>query len=233
MEQLDEVFNHLGGKSKNPTCLVIELTLNKPRCLSTDLDSLMDEQNEFNEGEPISRSLRKFFTNNRGVEVFDLRIEYRETEEYDLFIDELSETEINDTVNSLSKVLCDVTSIDSIICSNHSLRRLQLKDCEFKDLGLDGYGYEYDRFTKLLDINSERQHSESGENAVIRKKVFGYHFIEDFDLEPFMKMNIKLLPKVLSLIYWEDLGNNKSNIYDAIFRLVRAIPDLANVKDRE
>ena len=85
------------------------------------------------------------------------------------------------------------------------------------------YGYEDETLRKLLNLNCER-HYGSGENAVIKKKIFRYYFIGDFDLGPFMRMNVKRVPKVICLID----GDDHLDIINAIFRVIRAIPALTN-----
>jgi hypothetical protein len=61
-------------------------------------------------------------------------------------------------------------------------------------------------------------------NKVIRQKILKYYFVNDFDVNPFAVMPVSLLPEVMTLLSDESVRN-----HNALFRLVKNIPDLCNM----
>ena len=126
MRQLDELLD----------CLVGEL--NFPKDLFISQAPFTDGIYEFGEQQPLTRRLCNFLANNRSVEGFCLRFKERVPD----FA--LLPFEIENIINILTQVLCDVTSIESIIHSNHSLRRLELQCFPFDTMAMF-YGNEDER----------------------------------------------------------------------------------------
>ena len=114
---------------------------------------------------------------------------------------------IGDTDTSiLAKALCDASSIESIHTSNHTLKHVAPTE-KMLPIVLD--------CLKLNEIEDK--------DKVIRKKIAKYYFIGDFDISPFAKMPVSVLPKVLSLIEEDD-----ENQQSAIFRMLKLIPELCS-----
>ena len=55
-----------------------------------------------------------------------------------------------------------------------------------------------------------------------------YYFVGDFDVSPFVKLQLSVVPSVLGMIKGDDVLYSQS----AIFRLLKSIPDLCNVGSR-
>lgn len=134
-------------------------------------------------------------------------------------------------VSLIEKLLCDTTSIGHIYNSNHTLEilengtRSEIQTLEILENGTlsEVEGVPVPVIRDLLEINTNTNKEE-----VIRTKIARYYFVGNFDLSPFVNMNVSLLPSVLAMIK----GGTKVRC-SAIFRLVRSIPDLCNVTGRE
>ena len=115
----------------------------------------------------------------------------------------------------LAKAMCNNSSIQNIMASNHTLR-------DFFMLGRR----ETRWLVQLLEINEMgyRKSKEIGYDKslkwIIHKKVFGFYFIGDFDTTPFENIVPSVMAKVLSDI---DTGSGKMDLA-AIFRLLKAFP---------
>jgi hypothetical protein len=60
---------------------------------------------------------------------------------------------------------------------------------------------------------------------VIRRKIFCYYFVGEFDVSPFIEMPLSAMPEIMSHIQGDDRQS-------AIYRLLRLIPELGNVSER-
>eukprot|EP00956_Cyclotella_meneghiniana_P010880 scaffold15231_cov66-Cyclotella_meneghiniana.AAC.18 len=121
------------------------------------------------------------------------------------------------------KLLCDTTSIEHIYNSNHTLEEFSPIKGRMQTLRMAEMRKNH-VLKKLLELNRNTNKEE-----VIRTKIVRYYFVGNFDLSPFVNMNISLLSNVLAVIECH------STIFrlSAIFRLLRSIPDLCNVNSRE
>jgi hypothetical protein len=107
------------------------------------------------------------------------------------------------------KLLCDISSIENIYNSNHSLERIWV-----------GGGRRTKVAEQCLQLNKNIEKA-----AVIRNKVLGFYFCGKFDVSPFSGMALSVLPEVMSQI-------DEENKHSAIYRLLQCIPQLCNVSDR-
>ncbi|KAL7502391.1 hypothetical protein ACHAXN_000361 [Cyclotella atomus] len=105
------------------------------------------------------------------------------------------------------KLLCDPTSIESIYNSNHTLKYMA---------GSPHWGF----LNGFLELNSNEDKTQ-----VARNKILRYYFVEDFDVTPFTKMPMSVVPEVISQI-------RSDTKQSAIFRLLKSIPELSHVANR-
>jgi hypothetical protein len=106
------------------------------------------------------------------------------------------------------KLLCDISSIQSISESNHSLEDIWA-----------GSGHS-NLTQQCLQINKNVDKA-----AVKRKKILRFYFVGQFDVSPFSSMTLSILPEVMTKI-------EEENKHSAIYRLLQCIPQLCNVSDR-
>eukprot|EP00956_Cyclotella_meneghiniana_P024895 scaffold50774_cov22-Cyclotella_meneghiniana.AAC.1 len=104
--------------------------------------------------------------------------------------------------NEFERLLCNTSSIEAIHNSDHTLQQIEPYPCPF----LKDY----------LELNKD-----TNKDKVIRTKIARYYFRGEFDISPFFKMNIKLVPQVMAMIEGDGISQS-----DAIYRLLRNIPDL-------
>jgi len=118
-------------------------------------------------------------------------------------------------LSPMTKSLCDASSIERICASNHTLQEV------FPVRSICAIVWDCLRLNK-----------NANKDEVIRKKIAMYYFVRDFDISPFAKMPLSLLPEVLSMIR---KGNfeRESMIQSAIFRILKCIPELCNVSSRD
>ena len=114
----------------------------------------------------------------------------------------------------LAKALCNTSSIQNIMASNHTLRCVYFSSSSLELL------------RPIVEINEMgyRKSKEIGYDKslkwIIHKKVFGFYFIGDFDTTPFENIVPTVTAKVLS-----DIGTGrKETDLAAIFRLLKAFP---------
>ena len=142
-----------------------------------------------------------------------------------------------DPYGSISKVLCDSSSIENICNSNHTLTEL-----------FPNRVHEQGLIANCLKLNNNEKKDE-----VMRSKIARYFFNGDFEICVFSVMPLSHLPKVLATIdckayrldrtddttplTFEDIISfqpdyhehlNKRLTQTAIFRLLRGIPELCN-----
>lgn len=113
------------------------------------------------------------------------------------------------------KTLCDISSIESIHNSNHTLHRLRV------------YGTRESTFEmRCLQLNENTDKAK-----VIRDKILRFYFVGEFDVASFSNMAVSVLPEVMSQIkgYWRSEGKD---IHSAVYRLLKCIPELCNVSER-
>jgi hypothetical protein len=112
--------------------------------------------------------------------------------------------------SSLDTMLCDSSSIEGIVNSNHMLESLYL-----------GFALS-ERVSKCLELNKEENKVK-----VMRKKILQYYCGDNFDITPFVSMPLSVLPQVI-----EKFGEGECNCQNGIFRLLWTIPDLCNLSSR-
>ena len=108
----------------------------------------------------------------------------------------------------LSAVLCDVTSIKATFNSNHSLGRLTTSN-EFSEWIEQQHLRLPPDLQKSLQLNRDLAPLE-----VARRKIINTHFSGNFNMEPFIDMDAKVLPQVMSWMAKDDYG--KSILYEFI-----------------
>lgn len=106
-------------------------------------------------------------------------------------------------------LLCDASTIESIINSNHTLETL--------DIG---------RYLSFTTYQCLRLNKIDDKDKVIRDKIRQLYFVGEFDVSPFSDMAASVLPEVVSHIEGKDK-------LSAIYRLLQGrLPDLCNPSDR-
>ena len=122
--------------------------------------------------------------------------------------------------SSMAKALCDTSSIQGILKSNHTLEEILpmrnlhplVRDCLY------------------LNQNANK-------DEVARRKIAKYYFAGPFDVSPFFNMPVSVLPEVLSLLpkAFRRIERRKhdTNCQSAIFRMLKSIPELCNVSSRD
>eukprot|EP00956_Cyclotella_meneghiniana_P003129 scaffold3828_cov35-Cyclotella_meneghiniana.AAC.2 len=111
--------------------------------------------------------------------------------------------------NHFINLLCNSSSIEGIINSNHALEQLF-----------------YDKWSPSLVKECLELNKLTNKTRVIQNKIMNYYFLGDFDSAPFVSMPISILAKVLSL------GKEMNKQNTAIFSLLRSIPELCNLTNR-
>jgi hypothetical protein len=112
-------------------------------------------------------------------------------------------------MNRFDKLLCDISSIESISNSNHTLEWIVTSDINPS------------LFTRqCLALNKNTNKAK-----VIRDKILGLYFVGEFDLSPFSTMALSVIPEIMSQIQAKDK-------ISAIYRLLRCLPELCNVSGR-
>jgi len=124
---------------------------------------------------------------------------------------------------SAQTLLCDTTSIESICLSNHTL--IELQPFAENEVRFDVFSEQEVKFGIIVD--SLRLNRNSNKNRVIREKISRYYFVGNFDVSPFVKLPVSVVPSVLGMIKGKKLDRQS-----AIFRLLKSIPDLCNVVSR-
>ena len=116
--------------------------------------------------------------------------------------------------NSLERALCDKTSIEKIQNSNHTLENILTS---FDETRLS----EFVRDCLKLNENKDK-------DQVIRQKIAKYYYVGKFNVSPFAAMPVSAIPKVISTI-----GGDGNNQCSAIFRMLKTIPQLTYVNERD
>jgi len=76
-----------------------------------------------------------------------------------------------------------------------------------------------------LNRNDNKQH-------VIRQKIAKYYFAGDFDASPFDSMPLSTIPNVMKMIGGDNRDTKQSLQFNAIFRMLKDIPELSNTSNR-
>jgi hypothetical protein len=127
-----------------------------------------------------------------------------------LFISVLSNQHCS--LDSIDKLLCDVSSIESIRSnSNHTLENITFGGIDRKLLTLA---------EQCLQLNWKENKA-----TVVRKKILRFYFVGEFDVSPFVNVPVSFLPKIMGQIEGQDKQS-------AAYRLLKCIPELCNVSDR-
>jgi hypothetical protein len=122
-------------------------------------------------------------------------------------------------IDSFGSTLCNASSIETIVHSNHTLQKLIIQ--EFADETVTVLLPKF--INTCLELNSNANKDE-----VIRSKIAIFYFLGDFDVSSFVGMPISLVPTVMGLIEGSD-----TNRQSAIFRLLKNLPELCNVSSRD
>jgi hypothetical protein len=112
------------------------------------------------------------------------------------------------------RLLCDVSSIESISNSNNTLAKLLV------------YEHAPSEYIKRCLSTLAKQCLEINKNedkaTVVHDKIRQFYFTGEFDVSPFTKMPLSAIPNVLSRIE----GRDK---HSAIYRFLKCIPELCNI----
>ena len=134
-------------------------------------------------------------------------------EVYDRFQDGVSKERIK-------QLLCNTASIESIIRSNHSLRRLKIY---YEDEGSDEEDETNEPeapWQQYLELNEN-----PNKNEVIQAKIMQFYFSGDFDTSSITNMP----PSVLTHIMGIDVQDKQS----AIFNILKSIPELCSASSSD
>jgi len=115
----------------------------------------------------------------------------------------------------LAKALCDSSSIENILNSNHTLTKvypMTILPFDFDDEDVFTVG-------DCLSLNENPD-----KDKVKREKIARYYFVGDFDVSPLARLPMSVVPSILGMIKCDKLLDRQS----AIFRLLKSIPDLCN-----
>eukprot|EP00956_Cyclotella_meneghiniana_P011806 scaffold16615_cov23-Cyclotella_meneghiniana.AAC.1 len=128
----------------------------------------------------------------------------------------------------LAKALCESSSIENILNSNHTLIGVypgfESSESELSDSeSVIQFERVHVKVANCLELNEN-----TDKDKVKREKIARYDFVGDFDVSPNASLPVSVVPSVL-------LGMIQSDKLDrqfAIFRLLKSIPDLYNVGSR-
>ncbi|KAL9187855.1 hypothetical protein ACHAXT_006233 [Thalassiosira profunda] len=118
----------------------------------------------------------------------------------------------DETWKAFSKVICDKSSIDATLQSNHTLQRLQLHRRSILTY----------RLIALLRLNR----GSADERSVAHQKMHKFHLSGNFDLAPFYAMDLNCMPLVLGFV-----GNASEELrgdFSIFHRIVRNFPQLCS-----
>ena len=122
----------------------------------------------------------------------------------DLFLESYQDEEDEEDIATitnwelLSNVLCNKSSINATWKSNHTLGRVLDPD---EDPGIDESNLPDLR--TLLQLNRENTKAEAA-----RRKVISVHFSGDFNVQPFIDMDLKVLPHALAWMARNEHGSS-------------------------
>ena len=128
-----------------------------------------------------------------------------------------------------AKALCDSSSIENILNSNHTLT--EIPDWEVlgeSELSESESVFQFKCEHDIIVANCLELNENMDKDKVIREKIARYYFVGDFDVSPLARLPVSVVPSVLGMINDDDALYCQS----AIFRLLKSIPDLCNVGSR-
>ena len=117
---------------------------------------------------------------------------------------------------ALSKVLCDTSTLNATVSSNHTLREVYQPDWDNANDNDDG-GPPMDLVSRLW------MNSNPNKNEVSRLKILKYHFMDEthnIDITPFVDMEFGVLPFAIAWVGKDDEG------FDLLHKLLRGMPSL-------
>ena len=100
--------------------------------------------------------------------------------------------------DTLSNLLCNESSIDATFNSNHTLQCIVDPDNEEADESQ----LPPDLIT-LLQLNRENSPTEAA-----RRKVLKVHFSGNFNMQPFINMDLKVLPRAVAWMARDEYGSS-------------------------
>jgi len=124
----------------------------------------------------------------------------------------------------ITSSLCDPSSIDSIVNSNHTLKSVYIgkknnnRRCRCRE-----EMEETDLLMKCLDINV----SGKSRNDIIQKKVVHFHMTTNFDVTQLDNLPLAALPQLLAI-----LSNPENNCLHGTFWLIKNRLELSEVRAR-
>jgi hypothetical protein len=117
------------------------------------------------------------------------------------------------------KLLCDVSSIDTIRNqSNHIIQGIGVV-CSTDYPTANPPMSAMLKHCLKLNLRQDKEY-------VIRKKIFSYYFVGEFDVSVISEMPLSAIPEIISHIQGDDRQS-------AIYRMLRLIPTLGNVSERK
>ena len=128
-----------------------------------------------------------------------------------------------------AKALCDSSSIENILNSNHTLTEIPdwtmfLGESELSESeSVFQFKCEHD----IIVANCLELNENTDKDKVKREKIARYYFLGDFNVSPIANLPVSFVPSVFGMI-----KGNKVDRQSAIFRLLKSIPDLCNVGSR-
>ena len=127
-----------------------------------------------------------------------------------------------------AKALCDSSSIENILNSNHTLT--EIPDWEVlgeSELSESESVFQFKCEHDIIVANCLELNENTDKDMVKREKIARYYFLGDFNVSPIANLPVSFVPSVFGMI-----KGNKVDRQSAIFRLLKSIPDLCNVGSR-
>ncbi|KAL7552931.1 hypothetical protein ACHAWF_017531 [Thalassiosira exigua] len=159
---------------------------------------------EFNEKNEALISLAASLENNTSLKGLLLEDDYEDVDFGYEYEDEEDMPPVTPQAwNALSLVLCNTSSIMATFSSNHVLQVLELAGCVPREVA------------SLLKLNKQSK------SEAARFKIVNAHFSGDFDVRPFVEMEMKTLPHALA---WMARGNTLNGMYQLVkYAIVKSI----------
>lgn len=136
----------------------------------------------------------------------------------------------------LQQLICNTTSFESLCESNHVLG----------DIGTHFYRYNSGDVDDAMEINAR---SECTINQRLRCKLKYYYFKGEFDIQPFIDLDVNLMPYLLGILtrtevraydHYDDIDSERyftvgSKDLNSVYRIVRSchVPELFNFPSSE
>ena len=111
--------------------------------------------------------------------------------------------------DSLSSTLCNQSSIDATFNSNHTLQRVVCPRTSAS-------AYEVNESQLSSDLGTFFQlNRENAPTEAARRKIIMVHFSRNFNMQPFINMNLKVLPQAIAWMARDEYGSS------LLYRFVR------------